>query len=120
MVWTLDIKIKKIPLHVFVFPNNCNEGNLENLLLETAEVAYPELLELASDYVEKASIFQAGLKKEQNAKKAKVGCIANAMKPGKANQVSIGDDEWVSAKTLSECAMLRSFNNALKEMIFSE
>lgn len=116
----LDMKIRTVPLHIFVFPDNRNEGNLENLLLQTAEVAYPELLDLASDYVEKASDFRASLKKEQNAKKAKVGCIANAMKPGKANQVSICDDDWVSAKTLSECAMLRSFDDALKEMIFSE
>lgn len=116
----LDIKIKKIPLYMFIFPDNCNEGNLENLLLQTAEVAYPELLDLASDYVDKASDFQRDLKKEQNAKKAKVGCIANAMKPGKANQVSICDDDWVSAQTLNECSMLKKFNDVLKKMIFNE
>ncbi len=29
----LDVKIKRIPLYTFVFPDNENEGNLENLLL---------------------------------------------------------------------------------------
>ena len=90
---------------------------MENLLLQTAENAYPELYSLATEYVQKASEFQTKLKKEQNAKKAKVGCIANAMKPGKANQVSIADDEWISEKTLKECSMLIKLNEALKEMI---
>lgn len=39
------------------------------------------------------------------------------MKPGKANQVSILDDEWISEKTLQVCKMLQSLDSALKEMI---
>lgn len=113
----LNVGIKKIPLHTFVFPDNSGKGNLENLLLQTAEVEYPELLKLATEYVEKASNIQDSLKKEQNAKKAKVGCIANAMKPGKANQVSIADDNWVSERTIRECSMLRTLNMTLQEMI---
>lgn len=113
----LNVGIKEIPLHTFVFPDNSSKGNLENLLLQTAEVEYPELLELATEYVEKASNIQDSLKKEQNAKKAKVGCIANAMKPGKANQVSIADDNWVSERTIRECSMLRTLNMTLQEMI---
>lgn len=113
----LDVMIKKIPVYTFIFPDNNKEGNLENLLLQTAEVAYPKLLDLATEYVEKASDFQISLKREQNGKKAKVGCIANAMKPGKANQVSIADDNWISAETLRACSMLKALDKALKEMI---
>ncbi len=113
----LNVSIKKIPLYTFIFPDNSGIGNLENLLLQTAEVEYPELLKLASEYVEKASDICTDLKKEQKAKKAKVGCIANAMKPGKANQVSIADDNWVSRRTMSECSMLKMLDKSLKEMI---
>ena len=101
----------------YIFPNNEEEGNLENLLLEAAEEVYPELLALASDYVKQASEFQVILKKPQFEKKAKIGCIVNTMKPGKANQVSILDDEWISEKTLQVCKMLQSLDSALKEMI---
>lgn len=113
----LDVQIKKIPLYTFIFPDNSNKGNLENLLLESAAVEYPELLNLATSYVDNASAFCRELKKEPKAKKAKVGCIANAMKPGKANQVSIADDDWVSERTLIECSMLRRLNIKVNEMI---
>lgn len=113
----LNVLVKKIPLYTFVFPDNNSKGNLENLLLQTAEVEYPELLRLATEYVEKASEIYTELKKEQKSKKAKVGCIANVMKPGKANQVSISDDNWVSQRTLKECSMLQMLNKSLKEMI---
>ena len=113
----LDVNVKKIPLYTFIFPDNENGGNLENLLLQTAEIAYPELLALAKEYVKSASVYRNDLKKEQKAKKAVVGCIANVMKPGKANQVSIADDDWVSFKTLHECNMLQKLNTELKKMI---
>lgn len=113
----LDVRIKKIPLYTFILPDNSSKGNLENTLLQAAEVEYPELLEFATEYVEKASGIHNDLKKEKNAKKAKVGCIANVMKPGKANQVSIADDDWVSERTINECSMLNTLYKALKEMI---
>lgn len=114
---TLNLEIKEIPIYTFVFPDDENEGNLENLLLETAKVVYPELLKLAEEYVNQAAVIQKKLLKEQYAKKAKVGCIANAMKPGKANQVSIADDAWISEKTLEVCEMLQKLNSKLRKMI---
>ena len=113
----IDLDVKKVPAYIYIFPNNEDEGNLENLLLEAAETVYPELLALANDYVKQASEFQTILKKPQYEKKATIGCIVNTMKPGKANQVSILDDEWVSEKTLQVCKMLHSLDSALKEMI---
>lgn len=113
----LDIGIKTIPVSLFVFPDDEKTGNLENLLLEAAQVAYPELLELAEKFVEEASEIQKKLKKDQNAKKAKVGCITNAMKPGKANQVSIADDDWVSEATLRKCKMLKRLDEAVGKFI---
>lgn len=116
----LDLNIKRVPVYTFVFPDNENKGNLENLLLEAANVAYPELLKLAEDYVAGAARLQKLLKKEQCAKKAKIGCIVNAMKPGKANQVSIADDEWISEKTLGTCLMLQKLNHEIQKMIQTE
>lgn len=91
-------------------------GRISNIV-EAAQVAYPELLELAEKFVEEASEIQSKLKKDQNAKKAKVGCITNAMKPGKANQVSIADDDWVSEATLRECEMLKRLDEAVGKFV---
>lgn len=85
-----------------------------------AQAAYPELLKLAENYVAAAAELQEILKKDQYAKKAKVGCIANTMKPGKANQVSIADDQWVSEETLKVCHMLRKLNEQIKNMILAD
>ncbi len=113
----LDTGMKEIPVFSYVFPDNENEGDLEKLLLETAKAAYPGLLKIAEEYVAKASDICKGLKKEQYARKATVGCIANAMKPGKANQVSIADDRWVSEETLKACHMLQKLNAELCSML---
>lgn len=113
----LNVAVKKIPTFIYVLPNNEEKGNLENLLLEAAEEVYPELLALADEYIKQASEYQEILKRTQYEKKAKIGCIVNTMKPGKANQVSILDDEWVSEETLHACNMLKKLNEVLKEMI---
>ena len=113
----LETPVKKLPLYMFVFPDDCNSGNLENLLLETAEIAYPQLLEWASDYIEKAATIRTNLKREQDAKKATIGCIANTMKPGKANQVSIADNDWITEETLKECSMLMKLDCVIKSML---
>ena len=108
----------KVPLFSFIFPDNEKKGNLENLLLDAASVVYPELWELAECYVQKAAeLPMCNLKREQDRNKAKVGCITNAMKPGKANQVSIADNDCVSKVTLEKCEALRKLSAKLTEMI---
>lgn len=111
-------KRHKVPLFTFIFPDNDRKGNLENLLLDTASIVYPDLLELAEDYVQKAAeLPTCNLKRDQDKNKAKVGCITNAMKPGKANQVSIADNDWVSEVTLEKCEALGKLSVKLTEMI---
>lgn len=83
---------------------------------DAASISYPELLELAEEYINDASKLQSTLKREQDRNKAKVGCIANVMKPGKANQVSIADNDWVSEKTLKSSQMLGRLNEEIKKM----
>ncbi|MCM1144428.1 MAG: hypothetical protein NC318_00240 [Blautia sp.] len=119
----LDIQVKKLPVSLYVFPDNEGEGNLENILLEAAGAAYPELLEAAREYLEKARKYQQEkgqqqiLQKEQYAKKAIVGCIANTIKPGKANQVAIADGQWITQDTLQQSPLLQKLNQALLAML---
>lgn len=107
---------RAVEVYTYIFPDNEHRGNLENLLLDAASIVYPQLLELADDYVSKAAGVQMTLNREQDKNKAKIGCITNVMKPGKANQVSIADDDWVSNETVQESQMLSQLNHVLVEM----
>ncbi|MDA1782483.1 hypothetical protein AVT_11165 [Bacillus tropicus] len=80
---------------VYVFPNNEDMGTLEKVLLEGAESSYPDLVKAASSYIENISEEYTGKWKPADNQKVLVGCIANILKPGKANQVSIQDNEWI-------------------------
>jgi hypothetical protein len=90
---------------IFVLPDNQGPGTLEDLLLECAARAYPELSRLAQQFVgpivaTDSSIFpdpadNEDFRKPAGKKKATAGCISSILKPGKAIQVSIQDNAWL-------------------------
>lgn len=90
----------------FVLPDNSNDGTLENLLLHSAEKIYPNLLAMAKDYVNTAKntdLSEAeleGINKPAGENKAIVGAMANILRPGKAVQVSIQDNDWLRGEAL--------------------
>lgn len=103
-----QIALKGIPISIgvffYCFPNNKDEGNLESILLKCADIEYSEWLQLASTYIDEATKIQnedADISSGSNRNKAIVGCIANVMKPGKANQISIGDNNWITDEVIS-------------------
>ena len=85
---------------LYIFPDNDATGTLEHLLLDCAAVTYPDLLMTARDYV---GTVPTDLKKKwdpSDEHKVLIGCIANVLRPGKANQVSIQDNKWICKETL--------------------
>ena len=97
---------------VYVFPDNVNTGTLENLLLEGGEIAYPDLIANAQIYVE--SIPETYRRRNwtiSSSQKVLFGVMANALRPGKANQVSIQDNKWISDLTVTSISQnkLRDF-----------
>jgi hypothetical protein len=87
-------------LGAFVLPDNTSTGNLEDLLLECAQSAYPGLLESATGHVALAQhdrSLPAGdgedLSKVSFRNKAIVGSIASVLRPGKAVQ-------WIKGERL--------------------
>lgn len=92
----------KIPLTVYVFPDGTTQGNLEDLFMRAAQISYPNELQLSLEYNDAVKEFQKTLRSDSAYKKSVIGCIANTMRPGKANQVSIGQDEWVTEKTVKD------------------
>jgi hypothetical protein len=111
---------------VFVFPDNQALGTVEDVLLDCAEQAYPTLLKGAKAFVDQispadATIFINARERQDFAKpagksKAIVGCIASVLRPGKAVQVSIQDNQWLqnkSALALPAVVKLQEFVDAL-------
>ncbi|NQT36226.1 MAG: hypothetical protein HQ581_01985 [Planctomycetes bacterium] len=93
---------------IYVMPDNVSNGTLEDILLECAAVSYPSLKSAAEKYVggvnrddpilandRKVEFF-----KPAGEKKAVAGCISSVLKPGKAIQVSIQDNQWIDENTL--------------------
>lgn len=91
----------KIPLTTFVYPNNCDSGALEHILLNIAKIKYPDLLETATEYVEKAKVkYEKSI--GPHGKKAIVGCICNVLRPANANNISLKRDDWIEDNTIGE------------------
>ena len=88
-------------LGAYVLPDNHSVGNLEDLLIECAQAAYPNLLSSARSHVD-AARNDATLEKDDGDNltkmpvynKAIVGAIASVLKPGRAIQNSIQDNKW--------------------------
>lgn len=93
---------------IFVMPDNQSQGTLEDLLLDAAGSAYPQLLQAAQTYTASASqnssLQQSDLEefnKPAGPKKATVAAMASILKPGKAIQVSIQDNRWLEPASLN-------------------
>ena len=92
----------------FVMPDNESQGTLEDLLLDAAGSAYPQLLQAAQSYTASASHNSAlqssdleEFNKPAGPKKAAVAAMASILKPGKAIQVSIQDNRWLEPASLN-------------------
>lgn len=111
-------KIKSSPIKCgfFVFPNNMEKGTLENILLEGGEIIYKDIIGHAKEYLN--NVPSAYTEKWNDAKYAKslFGVMANLLKPGSANQVSIQRDKWISDETIQQTSQ-RNLELFIKEMI---
>ncbi|MDO3411642.1 hypothetical protein QWJ34_17905 [Saccharibacillus sp. CPCC 101409] len=103
-------------LGIHLFPDNSNKGTLEDLLIESASVRYPELFSGAKEFVSSVAPQHRKAWGLTDEPKVIVGCIANVLKPGKANQVSIQDNDWVSKYT-RELPPIKELERFLKELI---
>ena len=93
---------------VFILPDNQSQGTLEDVLLECAAQTYPALLSEAQGLV--GRIVPGGPEyqpedmkdflKPAGRNKAAVACMAGVLRPGKAVQVSIQDNRWLTGQAL--------------------
>lgn len=109
---------------IFVLPDNAATGTLEVLLEECAVANYASLLGHAKSYV--AGIDRLGLsnselkefRKPAGHAKATIAAMASILRPGKAIQVSLQDNEWLrgTALQLPRILAVRDFLADLLEL----
>lgn len=95
---------------VFVIPNNNDPGRLEDTMRECAEVAYPQILEVANSFVSNIeSKFEAdknwlpaSCRKDYSTDKLRVASIAAVLKPTYAIGNSYRQNKWITEDTLSQ------------------
>lgn len=102
---------------VFIFPDNSNYGCLDCVLLECAATSYHDILPAAEQYINNVPDAYKAKWKTYDRQKAVVGCIANILRPGKSNQVSLEDNAWVCQSTVTEVEKLQRLQTFLYLMI---
>lgn len=113
---------EKTRLGIYLFPNNISEGVLDSLLCQCGEVAYPDCMEKATEYIdffslEKRKAMKVGWK-SFDYEKAKIATVVSILKPGKTNTVSITDNHWVSEETLQKLPELQQFKEFLNNLLY--
>jgi len=128
----LDIQFPSMPGTVlnnlgkkgfYILPDNNSPGTLEDILLETGEIQYKFLMDAAKHYLGTISAACVGgdykeFNKPAGSKKALIGAVSSVLKPGKAVQNSIQDNDWVRGAALnvpSVCAF-SNFMSSLFEV----
>lgn len=92
---------------VFVFPDNKNKGTIEKILLRCGQQVYPDILNGATNFVNgvNVNLLNSNDKKEfmrhSGRDKSTIGCMANILRPGRAMQVSIQDNDWISDRSVA-------------------
>ena len=92
---------------IYVLPDNKTAGTLEDVLLECADLVYPNLKAGAEAFVtgiNRGLLMENELDETKNTaglNKARVNCISSVLKPGKAIQVSIQENRWLDGKALN-------------------
>lgn len=87
---------------IFLFPDNMKSGALENILIQCAQNNHPDITKKAISLVDDldkdlppnhagVKFLRSGMGKE----KAKVGIIANLLKPGASAAASLAQTEWI-------------------------
>ncbi|WEG13434.1 hypothetical protein PU629_03435 [Pullulanibacillus sp. KACC 23026] len=108
---------ENINLGVYIFPNNHDKGVLEHLLIDGARTSYNDLLERATHYIENVDSQFKEKWKPYDALKATVGTIANVLKPGKSNQVSIQDNDWITEESIQASSGLTLLKKFIKQLL---
>ena len=90
-------------LGIYILPDNSQQGVLDTLICHCGDLVYPEYMQRAREYIDKFSEEERKNKplkwKPFDKEKAIIATVVSVLKPGKTNQTSISDNDWVSPAT---------------------
>lgn len=113
-----DINGVDMKANIFIFPNNHEMGTLEDLLIEIGQKEYPDLIKKAINFVDSIpKEYESKLLKGSKKKKSIIGIVSNILKPGKANQITISDDKWITLEKRESCQSLSKLYDNIIEFI---
>lgn len=117
-----EVHQENLRLGIYIFPDNKRTGTLEDVLLAGGEEEYPELMREAEKYigaVENQRPKGARAKNFKGASRHKMqfGVMTNVFKPGKANQVSIADNDWISTQTVERVESHQKLFTFIQQLI---
>ena len=114
---TGKIRGVEISSGIYVFPDNNQKGTLEKLLIECARIEYGNLLSKSQEYIDKIDLNYKNKWSGADESKVLIGSITNILKPGKSNQVSIHDNNWISETTIENSDSLNKLYNFILKFI---
>ncbi len=90
-----------INISIFIFPNNCDLGKIEDIVIENLEASekYKNLLKQATSFIDNAKTWSSENSKRE---KAIIGSLGNIYNSGSSNVVHIGSDKvkWLDKNNL--------------------
>ncbi|MGK7945415.1 MAG: DUF3226 domain-containing protein [Microcystaceae cyanobacterium] len=104
---------------IYILPDNQHQGVLETILLKCGEIAYPDYLAEAKEYIAKIKTYPRKDYKWKNfdEDKAIIAAVVSLLKPGKTNTVSVSDNRWISQETDKTVTELSNFVEFLKTIL---
>ena len=107
---------------IFVLPDNASAGTLETLLEECAAENYARLWQRSKTYVagidpkELSAEDLKDFQKPAGRQKAIISAMAAILRPGKAIQVSLQDNQWIRGRAL-DLPRIQSIRGFLAELL---
>ena len=104
---------------IYVFPDNKRDGTLDCILVDCAEVIYPDLKVVASQFLDGVSDARKSEAKwkKYDPEKAMVATIVSVLKPGISNTPSIAQNNWICKKTVNDVSEVTLFDKFLKDLL---
>jgi len=92
---------------------------LETLLLKCGEIAYRDYLQRANNYIDRFSEEERKKLKWKpfDREKAIIATVVSVLKPGKTNQASISDNQWISSETAESVEDLQKLVSFLEDLL---